>query len=109
MISSISFLEKYDGSDAIVAPIAIGAIGDCNLELNRVDEAVSYYLKAADRNKNNFTTPHYLKKAGFAYELKSNYTEALAAYERIQKEFAASEEGKVIEREIAKVKVLGNL
>lgn len=106
---AISFLEKYDGSDAIVAPIAIGAIGDCNLELNRVDEAISYYLKAADRNKNNFTTPHYLKKAGFAYELKSNYTEALAAYERIQKEFAASEEGKVIEREIAKVKVLGNL
>jgi tetratricopeptide (TPR) repeat protein len=106
---AISFLEKYNGSDVIVAPIAIGAIGDCNLELNRVDEAISYYLKAADKSKNNFTTPFYLKKLGFAYELKSNYPEALAAYERIQKEFATSEEGKVIEREIAKVKVLGNL
>lgn len=106
---AIEFLSKYDGNDAIVAPIAIGAIGDCNMELNRVDEAVKYYLKAADKSNNSFTSPIYLKKAGFAYELKGNYAEALNVYERIKKEYGKSTEGREIEKDIAKVKALGNL
>ncbi len=106
---AIEFLSKYDGNDEIVAPIAIGAIGDCNMELNKMDEAVKYYLKAADRSNNNFTTPYFLKKAGFAYEQSANYAEALKAYERISKEFASSDEGREIEKHIAKVKALGNL
>lgn len=106
---AIEFLQKYDGDDNIVAPIAIGAIGDCNMELNRVDDAVKYYLKAADKSTNTFTTPVYLKKAGFAYELKGNYSEALNIYERIKKEYGKSNEGKEIEKDIAKVKALGNI
>lgn len=70
----------------MVAPLAIGCIGDANMELNRVDEALKYYLKAAEKNSNDFTTPVFLKKAAFAYELKNNYAEALTIYERIKKE-----------------------
>ncbi|MBA3665210.1 MAG: tetratricopeptide repeat protein [Bacteroidetes bacterium] len=106
---AIDRLGKYDGDDAIVAPIAIGAIGDCNMELNRVDDAVKYYLKAAEKSNNSFTSPIYLKKAGFAYETKGNYAEALNVYERIKKEYGKSNEGREIERDIAKVKALGNL
>lgn len=106
---AIEFLSKYSGSDEIVAPIAVGAIGDCHLELNHVDEAIKFYLNAADKSHNNFTSPFYLKKAGFANELKSNYKEALSAYERIQKEFPQSTEAREIEKDIAKVKALGNL
>ncbi|MDO9000841.1 MAG: hypothetical protein Q7W45_13820 [Bacteroidota bacterium] len=106
---AIEFLQKYDGDDEMVAPIAIGAVGDCNMELNKVDDAIKFYLKAADKSENDFTTPYYLKKAGFAYEQKANFSEALALYERIQKEYTKSNEGKEIERDIAKVKALGNL
>ncbi len=106
---AIEYLQKYDGDDEMVAPIAVGAIGDCNMELNKVDEAIKFYLKAAETKNNSFTTPFYLKKAGFAYEQKSNFSEALAIYERIQKEYSRSNEGKEIERDIAKVKALGNL
>ncbi len=106
---AITFLSKYDGNDEMIAPIAIGAIGDCNMELNKIDEAVNYYLKAAEKSRNNFTTPLYLKKAGFAYEQKNNYTEALNIYQRIKTEFSKSNEGKEVERDIAKVKALGNL
>jgi tetratricopeptide (TPR) repeat protein len=106
---AIEYLSKYDGNDEIIAPIAIGAIGDCNIELNKVDEAINYYLKAAEKKHNSFTTPYFLKKAGFAYEQKSNFAEALAIYQRIKTEFGKSEEGKEIEKEIAKVKALGNL
>jgi len=106
---AIEFLQKYSGDDEMIAPIAVGAIGDANMELNKVDEAIKFYLKAAEKSNNTFTTPFYLKKAGFAYEQKSNFSEALALYERIQKEYGKSNEGKEIERDIAKVKALGNL
>jgi tetratricopeptide (TPR) repeat protein len=106
---AIEFLQKYDGNDLMVAPIAIGCIGDANMELNRVDEALKFYLKAADKNSNIFTTPLYLKKAGFAYELQKNYSEALNVYERIKREHGRSQEARDIDKYIAKVKALGNL
>lgn len=106
---AIEFLQKYDGNDMMVAPIAIGCIGDANMELNRTDEALKYYLKASEKNANSFTTPVYLKKAAFAYELQKNYTEALNIYERIKKEHGRSNEAREIEKYISKVKTLGNL
>jgi len=106
---AIEFFQKYDGDDAIIAPMAIGDIGDCNMELNNVDEAIKYYLKAAEKNSNSSTTPYYLKKAAFAYEQKASYADALNIYERIKKEYGTTEIGKEIEREIAKVKAAGNL
>lgn len=106
---AINWLSKYNNNDVIVAPLALGAIGDCNMELNRVDEAVKYYLKAADDSKNSFSTPYFLKKAGFAYELNKNYSEALKAYQRIEKEYPRSSEGREVAKSIARVTALGNL
>ena len=106
---AIEFLSNYSGNDEMIAPIAIGAIGDCHLELNQIEEAAKYYTKAAEKSHNSFTTPHFLKKAGFAYELLANYQEALNAYDRIKKEYPRSSDGQEIERDIAKVKTLGNL
>jgi len=106
---AIEYLEKFDGNDEMLAPVAIGAIGDANMELNNVDEAVKFYLKAAEKSTNAFTTPIYLKKAAFAYEQKANYTEALATYERLKNEYAKSTEARDVDKYIARVKVLGNI
>lgn len=106
---AIEFLEKFDGKDEMVAPVAIGAIGDAHMELNRVDEAIKFYLKAAEQSTNAFTTPIYLKKAAFAYEQKANYTEALATYERLKNEYPKSSEAREIDKYIARVKTLGNI
>ena len=106
---AIEYLEKYKGNDEMVAPVAIGAIGDANMELNNVDEAIKFYLKAAEKSNNNFTTPIYLKKAAFGYELKANYPEALATYERLKNEFAMSTEAREVDKYIARVKTLGNI
>lgn len=106
---AIEFLGKYSGNDETIAPIAIGAIGDCHMEMNHLDEAVKYYNKAANKSKNGFTSPYYLKKAGLASELKGNMSEALNSYERIQKEFPKSPEAQDIDKYIAKVKAEGNL
>lgn len=106
---AIEFLGKYDGNDETIAPIAIGGIGDANMELNRVDDAVKYYSKAANKSNNNFTSPFYLKKAGFASELQGNYSDAVNLYERIQKEYPKSAEAQDIDKYIAKAKAAGNL
>ena len=106
---AIEYLEKFDGHDEMLAPVAIGAIGDANMELNKVDEAIKFYLKAAEKSNNSFTTPLYLKKAAFAYEQKANYTEALATYERLKNEYSKSTEAREVDKYIARVKTLGNI
>lgn len=106
---AITHLQEFDGDDQIVAPIATGAIGDANMELGKTDEAITYYLKAAEQNANNFTTPIYLKKAAMANEDKGNYADAIKLYERIKNEFAETIEGKEVEKYIGRAKTLGNL
>ncbi len=106
---AIEYLEKYDVKDEMLAPTATGLIGDANMELNKMDEAVKFYLKAAEQSTNSFTTPYFLKKAAFAYEQKANYTEALATYERLKNEYPKSTEAREIDKYIARVKTLGNI
>ncbi len=79
------------------------------MELNNVDEAIKFYLKAAEKSTNSFTTPLFLKKAAFAYEQKANYTEALATYERLKNEYSKSTEAREVDKYIARVKTLGNI
>ncbi len=106
---AIDQLEKFSTDDVILNSVAIGAMGDANMELNKADEAVKYYLKAADKNANTFTSPIYLKKAATAQETKGNYADAVKIYERIQKEYSRSTEARDIEKFITRAKILGNL
>ncbi len=106
---AIEMLEKFSGNDEILAPVATGAIGDAYMELNNIDEAIKFYLKAADKANNGFSTPTYLRKAAFAYEQKANYTEALATYERLKNEFGKSSDAREVDKYIARVKTLGNI
>ena len=106
---AIEHLKEFDGKDQIVAPQATGAIGDAYMELGNVDEALIYYLKAAEQNVNTFNSPIFLKKAAMANEDKGNYADAVKLYERIQNEFSETAEGKDIEKYISRAKTLGNL
>jgi len=106
---AIEHLEDFNSKDQVVAPIATGAIGDAKLELGQIDEAITYYLKAAEQSNNKFTTPIYLKKAALANEDRGNYADAVKLYERIKNEFNETQEGRDIEKYIARAKALGNL
>ncbi len=106
---AITHLEKFDSKDQMLAPIATGAIGDANMELGKTNEAITFYLKAAEQSTNNFTTPIYLKKAAMANEDKGNYPDAVKLYERIKNEFSETMEGKEMEKYIGCAKALGNL
>ena len=66
------------------------------------EKAVSYYKKAADEKKNEFTAPIYLMKAGQVYEELGKPKDALSMYNRIKKDFPQSAEGRQIEKYIAR-------
>lgn len=104
--NAIEYLKKFESKDKMIAPIALGSIGDAYMELGDIDEALSFYKKAANNYTNNFTTPLYLQKAGFAFEQLGKYTEALEVYKRIESEFPNSAEGRQIEKFIAQVELL---
>jgi tetratricopeptide (TPR) repeat protein len=106
---AIEYLKKFNGGDNVATPLALGAMGDANMELNRYEDAIRYYLKAADKRKNDFTSPYFLKKAGLARELSSDFQGAVDAYERIRREFPTTTEGRDVERDIARAKARGNL
>jgi len=106
---AIEYLKKYSNGDEVVAPIAQGAIGDCYMELNQFDDAINHYQKAADMVNNQFSSPYYLKKLGFACELKGDYQRAVESYERIDKEYRQSTEAREIAKYIARAKAAGKL
>lgn len=96
--SAIEYLSKYDAEDDITGALALGAIGDANLELKDNDEAEKFYMKAVDYDKNQFTAAIFLMKAATVKELKNDYKGAADLYERIKKDYPQSTEARDIER-----------
>ena len=98
---AINYLKKYTTDDEVLAPMALGAIGDCYLELGDHQNAVTYYNKAASKNANSFTSPMFLVKEGMTYEIMGNYAKALEAYKTLKKDFPLSNEAFEISKNIA--------
>jgi len=91
-ISAIDFLSSYSSDDLLIQARAYGLIGDANMEMGNVDEAIDYYNKAADYNPNEYTSPGYLIKAAVAYENKGDFKSALKCYNTIVENYVNSNE-----------------
>lgn len=102
---AIKYLEQYSetGSE-ILDPLVIGLLGDAYSEEKIYDKAASYYKKAANKSKNSYTTPMFLKKLGLVYEAQNDFKNAEEAYTKIQHEFPESTEASGIESFVARVK-----
>ena len=105
---AIDQLKSFSGKDELVAPMAIGAIGDAYMELNQPDKAVSEYEKAANLRDNKFTTSMFLLKAAFAYEELKNNDKALELYTKIKTKYPNSIEAADVDKYIAKIKTEQN-
>ncbi len=99
---AIDYLAAFNANDKMLKPISLGAIGDANMELGNKEEAVNFYVKAADVSVNDFTTPIYLMKAGQTYELLGDYKNALNIYNQLKEKHKKSAEGRVIEKYITR-------
>ncbi|MBR4390840.1 MAG: tetratricopeptide repeat protein [Bacteroidales bacterium] len=98
---AIDYLKKFNGKDEILAPMALGAIGDCYMELDDMNNAAAYYDKAANKSKNSFTGPMFLTKAGMTYEILGDYAKALNCYKTLKNDYPLSNEAFEISKNIA--------
>lgn len=98
---AIDYLKKFNSKDEILAPMALGAIGDCYMELDDVNNAATYYSNAASKSKNEFTGPLFLTKAGMTYEILGDYAKALNCYKTLKADYPLSNEAFEISKNIA--------
>jgi tetratricopeptide (TPR) repeat protein len=98
---AISHLKQFNINDQIVACFALGGIADAYLELGDLTKATDYYLLAAKRNVNSFSTPYFLNRAAFVYEMLGNSFEAFNLYEQIRVDFSQSYESREVEKYMA--------
>ena len=96
-------LGNYSNTGSpVIDPLVLGMLGDAYSELKDYDKAITYYKKAADKGKNSFTTPLFLKKLGLVYEEQKQFKSAADAYEQIKTEYPDSYEASVIDTYIAR-------
>ncbi|MBC8003858.1 MAG: tetratricopeptide repeat protein [Verrucomicrobia bacterium] len=105
---AIDHLKKFDTDDVLLGPIAVGAQGDANVELGKTDKAIDLYTEAYKMNDNELTSPIYMLKAAELLESNNKAAEALKIYETIKEKFPLSNEGRNIDKYIARVKVKMN-
>lgn len=101
---AISHLEGFSSNDALLAPTALGAIGDAFADLNQNEDALSYYEKAANIQANSSTTPLYLLKAGNTALDLGDAKKAEALFTQIKDKYSASSIANNIDMHINKAK-----
>lgn len=94
---AIDYLSQYKSDDAYTNALALGAIGDANSELKKTEEALSFYVKAAESNANELTAPRFLLKAGqLAFSLGKK-ADALKYFTEIKEKYEDSPEAQNID------------
>ena len=94
---AIDYLKKFKSDDIVLGALAEGAIGDAYSQKNQAKEALDSYVKAANMNKNDFTTPRFLLKAGKTALALGNKSDALKYFTDIKDNYDGSPEGTSID------------
>ncbi|HRN94667.1 MAG: tetratricopeptide repeat protein [Chitinophagales bacterium] len=101
--NAVKYLNKFSTNDPILGAVKLNAIGDSYSELGKMDEASSYYKKAASYSDNEVYTPYFLLKAALAYEKQKNYSTAKELLENLRTQYPNSDEGREAEKYLARV------
>jgi TolA-binding protein len=101
---ALEHLEGVDVNDTYVAVYTLGLQGDCYSEMKKYTEAKDFYLKAADKNENEKTSPEYIFKAALCAEKLGDISGAEELYTRIKDNYVMFSNMKSIDKYIARVK-----
>ena len=99
---AVAYLSKYNGKDAILKAKALGAKGDAYEGLEKFNDALACYEKAAAAADNMFAAS-YLFKAGVVCEELGEPQKALAFYKKIKDQYPQSMEGYDIDKYISRI------
>ncbi|WP_396182817.1 tol-pal system YbgF family protein [Flavobacterium sp.] len=94
---AITSLDKFKSDDLILSTQAVGLIGDAFAQKNQLKEALEYYIKAAEMNANEMTTPIFLLKAGQTALTLGQKAEALKYFTEIKDKYESAPEARNID------------
>ena len=102
---AIKFLKDFDAGDANqIKSRAYGMMGDASAELNKNDQALDYYKKAANvDHKDEFTSSEYLFRAALFAQSTGKTKEAIDLFKKIKEEYPLSEKAADVDRYLAKL------
>lgn len=102
---AIKFLKDFDADDATqIESRAYGMLGDASAELNKNDEALSYYKKAANVNsKDDFTSSEFLFRAALFAQATGKTKEAIDLFKKIKTDYPLSEKAVDVDRYLARL------
>jgi len=106
--TAISYFETFSSKDALLTPVAYGAIGDAFADLEQNEEALSFYEKAANTQANSSTTPLFLLKAGNTALDLGDAKKAEALFTQIKNNYSKTSFANNIDMQINKAKYAQN-
>ena len=99
---AVNYLKKYNGKEDILKARAIGCMGDAYVGLEKYNDALDCFDKAAAAADNMFAAT-YLLKAGVVCEELGNNDKALTYYKKIKDQYPQSIEGYDIDKYITRI------
>lgn len=97
---ALEYLQKFSSDDDILEANALVLTGDCYVNLEQYDEALSTYQQAIRKaNGNSQIVPRVLLKEANIYDAQQNYAKALDCYTEIMNNYPEFQLGNGMEIE----------
>ena len=102
---SIKYLKDFHANGATqIKSRALGMMGDASAELNKNDDALSYYKKAADVNtKDDFTSSEFLFRAALFAESTGKTKDAIDLFKKIKTDYPLTQKAADVDRYLARL------
>ena len=102
---AIKFLKEFDAGGATqIKSRAYGMIADASAELNKKDQALDYYKKAANVDeKDEYTSSEFLFRAALFAESAGKTKEAVELFKKIKEDYPLSEKAADVDRYLARL------
>ncbi len=84
------FVKKYPEADPLLLSGAYSGIGDCHMQIKEYSQSAEDYLKAADKNPDDFVVPNLLLLSAQAYSYANQPDKAKEIYEKIIQKYPNS-------------------
>lgn len=103
---ALSLLKKYKGRDLLTKAEAEMLRGDAEAELERYDEALSHYEKAAKINPNVLVAPAAMFKAALVLVKQGDKKRAVELLEGIRRDYPESTEANEVDKYIGYIEAM---
>ena len=100
-------LQKFSSDEKLVSPSIQRMIGDCYVQLGKLEDALKSYESAAKLADSDAISPSCLIKAGHVYEKLGKYDQAVAAYQQIKDKYYTSPEAESVEADLIRARAAG--